>query len=137
MSSSEIPNGNAMDNDYKSRTGQNEIPVQNDEAPVEATEYTNGGDSDAQLGMYLSIYQCLRHQSNIMQNVTRRTPSTRATSSMSAHVVLPRSLALTPSPVMRRVLVPLPMALTVPLLPDRGDTLYKKEEEVNSVSSSI
>ncbi|KAI4613014.1 hypothetical protein J4E90_000186 [Alternaria incomplexa] len=49
MSSSEIPNGNAMDNDYKSRTGQTEIPVQNDEAPVEATEYTNGGDSDAQL----------------------------------------------------------------------------------------
>jgi len=54
MSSSEIPNGNAMDNDYKSRTGQTEIPVQNDEAPVEATEYTNGGDSDAQLGMYSS-----------------------------------------------------------------------------------
>jgi len=56
MSSSEIPNGNAMDNDYKSRTGQTEIPVQNDEAPVEATEYTNGGDSDAQLGM---CYRCI------------------------------------------------------------------------------
>jgi hypothetical protein len=53
MSSSDIPSGNAMDNDYKSRTGQSEIPVQADEAPVEATEYTNGGDSDAQLGMYL------------------------------------------------------------------------------------
>jgi hypothetical protein len=46
MSSSDIPSGNAMDNDYKSRTGQSEIPVQADEAPVEATEYTNGGDSD-------------------------------------------------------------------------------------------
>jgi hypothetical protein len=53
MSSSDIPNGNAVDNDYKSRTGQSEIPVQADEAPVEATEYTNGGDSDAQLGKYL------------------------------------------------------------------------------------
>ena len=56
MSSSDIPSGNAMDNDYKSRTGQSEIPVQADEAPVEATEYTNGGDSDAQLGMYPVSY---------------------------------------------------------------------------------
>lgn len=43
-----------VDNDYKSRTGQSEIPVQSDEAGVEATEYDNGGDSDKQLGM-LSI----------------------------------------------------------------------------------
>jgi hypothetical protein len=54
MSSSEIPTGNAVDNDYKSRTGQSEIPVQADEASVEATEYDNGGDSDAQLGTYLA-----------------------------------------------------------------------------------
>ena len=54
MSSSEIPKGDAMDNDYKSRTGQSEIPVQSDDAPVEATEYTNGGDSDLQLGIYLN-----------------------------------------------------------------------------------
>lgn len=50
MSSSEIPSA-PVDNDYQSRTGQSEIPVQKDEAPVEATEYDNGGDSDAQLGM--------------------------------------------------------------------------------------
>jgi hypothetical protein len=50
MSSSDIPSGNAVDNDYKSRTGQSEIPVQSDEAAVEATEYDNGGDSDEQLG---------------------------------------------------------------------------------------
>lgn len=42
-----------VDNDYKSRTGQSEIPVQSDEAAVEATEYDNGGDSDQQLGMLL------------------------------------------------------------------------------------
>jgi hypothetical protein len=40
-----------VDNEYKSRTGQSEIPVQSDEAGVEATEYDNGGDSDKQLGM--------------------------------------------------------------------------------------
>jgi len=39
-----------VDNDYKSRTGQSEIPVQSDDAGVEATEYDNGGDSDKQLG---------------------------------------------------------------------------------------
>lgn len=50
MSSSDIPNGNVTDNTYQSRTGQSEIPVQKDEAPVESTEYDNGGDSDKQLG---------------------------------------------------------------------------------------
>ncbi|KNG46943.1 hypothetical protein DDE82_006356 [Stemphylium lycopersici] len=49
MSSSDIPNGNVTDNTYQSRTGQSEIPVQKDEAPVESTEYDNGGDSDKQL----------------------------------------------------------------------------------------
>jgi hypothetical protein len=41
-----------VDNDYKSRTGQSEIPVQSDEAAVEATEYDAGGDSDKQLGKF-------------------------------------------------------------------------------------
>jgi hypothetical protein len=53
MSSTEIPTGNAVDNDYKSRTGQSEIPVQSDEAAVESTEYDNGGDSDKQLGKFI------------------------------------------------------------------------------------
>jgi hypothetical protein len=52
MSASDIPTGDAVDNDYKSRTGQSEIPVQSDEAAVEATEYDNGGDSDKQLGTW-------------------------------------------------------------------------------------
>ena len=52
MSSTEqIPTGAAGDNEYQSRTGQSEIPVQKDEAPIESTEYDNGGDSDKQLGM--------------------------------------------------------------------------------------
>ncbi|KAL6704349.1 hypothetical protein ACN47E_008305 [Coniothyrium glycines] len=45
---SDIPSA-PVDNDYQSRTGQSEIPVQKDEAPIEATEYDNGGDSDEQL----------------------------------------------------------------------------------------
>ena len=48
----QIPSGNAGDNEYQSRTGQSEIPVQKDEAPIESTEYDNGGDSDEQLGMF-------------------------------------------------------------------------------------
>ncbi|KAL5120672.1 hypothetical protein ACEQ8H_001421 [Pleosporales sp. CAS-2024a] len=49
MSASDIPTGDVVDNDYKSRTGQSEIPVQSDDAAIEATEYDNGGDSDRQL----------------------------------------------------------------------------------------
>jgi hypothetical protein len=42
MSTEQIPTGAAGDNDYQSRAGQSEIPVQRDEAPVESTEYDNG-----------------------------------------------------------------------------------------------
>jgi hypothetical protein len=52
MSSNEqIPAGEAVDNDYASRTGQNAIPVQRDDAPVEETYVSGEADSDAQLGM--------------------------------------------------------------------------------------
>jgi hypothetical protein len=51
---------------------------------------------------------------------------TRATSSTSVPVALPRSLAPTLNLVMRRVLVPLLMALTVLLLPDRVSNLYRE-----------
>jgi hypothetical protein len=57
MSSTNVPTGDVVDDDYKSRPGQSAIPVQSDEAAVEATEYDNGGDSDQQLGM---SYFCLR-----------------------------------------------------------------------------
>jgi hypothetical protein len=49
---STTPHFSVVDNDYKSRTGQSEIPVQSDEAAVEATEYDAGGDSDKQLGKF-------------------------------------------------------------------------------------
>lgn len=55
MSSSDIPKGDVVDNDYESRTGQSEIPVVKDDAPIESTEYDEGGDSDEQLGMSYSL----------------------------------------------------------------------------------
>lgn len=39
-----------MDNDYKSRTGQSEIPVQADDKPVEDPIDPETADSDEQLG---------------------------------------------------------------------------------------
>jgi hypothetical protein len=48
--SDDIPQGGVMDNDYKSRTGQNEIPVQSDEKPVRDPIDAETADSDEQLG---------------------------------------------------------------------------------------
>jgi hypothetical protein len=56
MSSSEVPAGAGIsDNDYKSRTGQSEIPVQSDDAPVESGIDPDTADSDQQLGMRCSF----------------------------------------------------------------------------------
>jgi hypothetical protein len=48
--SDDIPQGDVMDNDYKSRTGQNEIPVQADEKPVQDPIDAETADIDEQLG---------------------------------------------------------------------------------------
>jgi hypothetical protein len=40
----------AVDNDYVSRTGQSQIPVQKDEVPVEDPYNADTADSDEQLG---------------------------------------------------------------------------------------
>ena len=50
MSAQEIPTGEVHDNEYKSRTGQNEIPVQSDDKTVEDPIDPDTADSDAQLG---------------------------------------------------------------------------------------
>ena len=52
MSAQDIPTGEVQDNDYKSRTGQNEIPVQADDKPVEDPIDEETADSDAQLGSF-------------------------------------------------------------------------------------
>ena len=46
----DIPAGDAKDNDYTSRSGQYEIPVQKDEAPVEDPIDPASADSDETLG---------------------------------------------------------------------------------------
>ena len=46
-----VPAGDSMDNDYKSRTGQSHIPVQSDDAPVSDPIDPATADSDATLGM--------------------------------------------------------------------------------------
>lgn len=53
MSSNEqIPQGDSMDNDYVSRTGQKQyIPVQKDDAPVDDPYNNDMADSDEQLRM--------------------------------------------------------------------------------------
>jgi hypothetical protein len=118
MSTEQTPTGAAADNDYQSRTGQSEIPVQRDEAPVESTEYDNGGDSDKQLGKWL--YSLSFFNANQSQSATRRTQSTAATSSTSVLVELPRSLVPTPSLAMRKALMQSPQtARTAPLLHGR------------------
>ncbi|KAF1959879.1 hypothetical protein CC80DRAFT_467101 [Byssothecium circinans] len=45
----DVPAGDAKDNDYVSRTGQSEFPVQNDDAPVEGGYDGATADSDQQL----------------------------------------------------------------------------------------
>jgi len=50
------PAGDAIDNDYISRTGQNQIPVQRDEAPVEDPYDAATADSDEQLGTLSSSH---------------------------------------------------------------------------------
>ena len=46
----DVPAGDSVDNDYKSRTGQHHIPVQSDDAPVHDPIDPTTADSDATLG---------------------------------------------------------------------------------------
>lgn len=48
--SDDIPQGSVVDNDYKSGPGEDVIPVQSDEKPVEDPIDPATADSDEQLG---------------------------------------------------------------------------------------
>ena len=48
-----VPAGDSKDDDYASRTGQNQIPVQKDDRPVEDPIDPATADSDAVLGTSL------------------------------------------------------------------------------------
>ncbi|KAL8769996.1 MAG: hypothetical protein Q9209_004243 [Squamulea sp. 1 TL-2023] len=49
VTSGDVPSGVKIDNDYASRTGQSEIPVQKDEAPIEDPIDPATADSDQAL----------------------------------------------------------------------------------------
>jgi hypothetical protein len=70
MSAQDIPTGEVQDNDYKSRTGQNEIPVQADDKPVEDPIDPETADSDAQLGSLQSSHT-FKHSSIQTDNLDR------------------------------------------------------------------
>jgi hypothetical protein len=74
MSAQDIPTGEVQDNDYKSRTGQNEIPVQADDKPVEDPIDPETADSDAQLGEFHPPTHPLPHPySNASRKLTTPT----------------------------------------------------------------
>jgi hypothetical protein len=69
MTSGDVPAGDPTDNDYVSRTGQSEIPVVKDDAPVEEPMDTADRDSDETLRMfyYVPFFKIL-----MLYDVTRR-----------------------------------------------------------------
>ena len=52
---SEVPTGDVADNSYVSRTGQNQIPVQSDNKPIEDPIDPDTADSDETLGMSMRL----------------------------------------------------------------------------------
>lgn len=52
----DVPAGDSKDNDYASRTGQSEIPVQKDDVPVTDPINPSTADSDQVLGMHLHFH---------------------------------------------------------------------------------
>ena len=66
MSSTDAtPAGDAKDNSYVSRTGQNQIPVQKDEAPVEDPIDAATANTDKQLGQFYLPLPSVLHPSHI------------------------------------------------------------------------
>ncbi|KAL8706052.1 MAG: hypothetical protein Q9201_000874 [Fulgogasparrea decipioides] len=64
-----VPSGTKVDNDYVSRTGQSQIPVQKDEAPVEDPINPATADSDQTLAQ--DDAEAI-DQSNVVGNRTRK-----------------------------------------------------------------
>ena len=104
--------GNTTQNDYKSRTGQNKIPVVGDETRIEDPIDENTADSDAQLGPRFLRGRFLMGVYNLLtlgeQPVMIRTPSIRPTSSTNVRAEQP-SLAGIASLVTTRVFLALRM----------------------------
>lgn len=101
MSNADIPSGEYSDNDYKSRTGQSEIPVVSD-GDVTNNDVANP-DSDEQLGMLSSFFE-LQFRMLMFRSQPEMIPTLlmRVTSSTQRLVVLSH-LEATQSLAMRRV----------------------------------
>ena len=96
------PAGDSKDNDYVSRTGQYQIPVQKDEAPVHDPIDPATADSDQTLGMFSESFENEWYDANVkMQLKTTPTQLTRVMSSAAVLVVLSHLEAIR-SQVMRR-----------------------------------
>lgn len=105
----DAPAGDSKDNDYVSRTGQYQVPVQKDEVPVADLYDPVTADSDQQLGKSL-IASSAEQLLTSRQLRMRTMPSTGATSSRVALEEQPRKPALMLSPVTRKVYQVLMMA---------------------------
>jgi hypothetical protein len=99
--SDDIPQGDVMDNDYKSRTGQGEVPVQSDDTPVEDPIDAATADSDEQLGQNSLEYALNHCLLPFKQRMTRK-PLMRAISLEDVLVEL-NPVGVMPSQAMMKV----------------------------------
>ena len=97
VTSGDVPSGDAIDNDYKSRTGQSHIPVLSDDAPVSDPIDPATADSDETLGMpSLSLALLVLQSWSLLERALLTFPqprmmsmqSIRATSSVGVPEVL-------------------------------------------------
>lgn len=62
----DAPTSDISDNNYTSRTGQFQIPIQKDDAPVEDPIDSATADSDETLSMFISMFketsECMKSQ---------------------------------------------------------------------------
>ena len=86
----DVPAGDAKDNDYASRTGQSQIPVQKDDAPVADPIDPATADSDRSLGMRSTLSKRSLHGLILFQSKMRRMQSIRATPLAAAAAVRSR-----------------------------------------------
>jgi hypothetical protein len=63
--SGDVPAGDVNDNSYVSRTGQYQIPVDNDNAPIEDPINPATADSDETLGVLMFLYHTRAHTNGI------------------------------------------------------------------------
>lgn len=92
-----MPTGDAKDNSYVSRTGQNEVPVQSDEKPIEDPIDPATANSDETLGMLDEVGPLTIQNpdtNGVIQRRTTQKPLTRPISSRAVPEELSRKGAI-------------------------------------------